>query len=178
MPSNHSRAGSPCPPPSGSAAMWLNLSTVSATSTEVQTTVSMDRLPAGNSFLTVAGRAVGTSGYVARVRVATDGAVQLHVGRGISSVTALAGGVVDGLMLVPGEKLRVRVQVTGTSPTTVRAKVWRDGDAEPATWRATANDSTADLQVAGGVALQAYVGGAAGSPDVLVAWDDLWAGQP
>ena len=154
------------------------LRSVSATSTEVQTTVSMDRLPAGNSFLTVAGRAVGTSGYVARVRVATDGAVQLHVGRGISSVTALAGGVVDGLMLVPGEKLRVRLQVTGTSPTTVRAKVWRDGDAEPATWRATANDSTADLQVAGGVALQAYVGGAAGSPDVLVAWDDLWAGQP
>ena len=154
------------------------LRSVSSTSTEIQTTVSMDRLPAGNSFLTIAGRAIGTSGYVARVRVATDGGIQLHVGRGISSITALNGGAVEGLTLVPGEKLRVRAQVTGTSPTTVRAKVWRDGDPEPAAWRATANDSTADLQEAGGVGLQAYVGGAAGNPDVVVAWDDLSAGQP
>ena len=162
--------------PGGTRAAHLDA--VSSTQTEVQAVVAMDPRGAGTAFLTVAGRTVGTSGYVGRLRVGTDDSVQLHVGRGVAAITALAGGVVQGLTFEPGTAYRVRVQVTGTSPTTVRAKVWEDGTSEPAGWHATANDSTADLQTAGGVALQAYVGGAGGSPTATVAWDDLWAGAP
>ncbi|MBD9698243.1 PKD domain-containing protein [Flavimobilis sp. GY10621] len=154
------------------------LSSVSAQDVEVQATVSLDRLPAGTGFISLASRTTGTTGYVGRLRVGTDGSIQLHVGRGVASITALAGGVVSGLTFEPGTRYRVRLQTTGTSPTTVRAKVWVDGTAEPADWRATVTDSTAELQQAGGIGVQVYVGGATGAPVVTAAWDDLWAGEP
>jgi hypothetical protein len=55
----------------------------------------------------------------------------------------------------------MRVLVTGTSPTTVQAKVWPTGTTEPATWQAAATDSTAGLQAAGSVGVQAYLSGSA-----------------
>ncbi|QIK84194.1 PKD domain-containing protein [Sanguibacter sp. HDW7] len=154
------------------------LSSVSTQDVEVQATVSLDRIPAGTGFISLASRTSGTTGYVGRLRVATDGSVQLHVGRGVSTITALAGGVVNGLTFEPGTKYRIRLQTTGTSPTTIRAKVWADGTPEPADWRATVTDSTAGLQQAGGIGAQVYVGGATGSPVVTASWDDLWAGEP
>ena len=52
--------------------------------------------------------------------------------------------------------LSVRVQVTGTAPTVVRARVWRTGQAEPTTWQVSATDATAGLQVAGAVGVGLY----------------------
>ncbi|MGP7960308.1 LamG-like jellyroll fold domain-containing protein [Sanguibacter sp. A247] len=154
------------------------LTEVGARDVEVQATVALDRLPAGTGYLSLASRTTGTTGYVGRLRVGTDGTIQLHVGRGVQSIAALAGGVVTGLTFEPGTAYRIRLQATGASPTTIRAKVWIDGTPEPSAWRATATDSTADLQVAGGIGAQVYVGGASGSPVVTAAWDDVWAGEP
>ena len=57
--------------------------------------------------------------------------------------------------------LAVRLEVTGTSPTTVRWKVWRAGAAEPAAWTVTATDTTAGLQQAGHVGVRSYLSGSA-----------------
>jgi len=59
----------------------------------------------------------------------------------------------------------------------VRAKVWRFGTTEPATWGGTMTDNTiAALQTAGGLGLQSYTGGVAANPAVVFSYDNLWAG--
>jgi hypothetical protein len=69
------------------------------------------------------------------------------------------------------------VQATGSAPTTVQAKVWVEGTAEPATWVRTVTDSTSGLQTAGGVGYIAYQSGSATA--VLTArFDDLTAVTP
>jgi PKD repeat protein len=151
------------------------LTGVSSTSTEVQVTVSADRVPYATTFLSVQGRRVGTDAYAARLRLAADGSVQLHVTRG--NGTPVAGGVVTGLTFAAGDQLRVRLQVEGASPTTVRAKVWRVGTAEPTNWGATMTDNTIPgLQAPGGLGLQSYTGGVSGNPAVVFSYDDLLAG--
>ena len=60
-----------------------------------------------------------------------------------------------------GETLKVRAQATGTSPTTVRVKVWKSTTTEPTAWAATATDSTAGLQAPGSIGLHVYLGSSA-----------------
>ena len=59
------------------------------------------------------------------------------------SATILTQMNVPGLTYAPGEQLVIRMQVAGSSPTTLRAKVWKDGGAEPAACQVTATDTTA-----------------------------------
>ena len=81
----------------------------------------------------------------------------------------LAGPVtVPGLTYVAGMSLSVRVQVVGTSPTTVRAKVWRTGQAEPASWQVSGVDSQAVVQTGGTVGTTAYLSSAATNPPLVV----------
>ena len=47
-----------------------------------------------------------------------------------------------------GNSYEIAMQAVGTSPTTLRAKIWRTGTAEP-NWQLTATDSTAALQRTG-----------------------------
>ena len=67
----------------------------------------------------------------------------------------------------------MRVQAFGSSPTTIRARVWLDGGAEPTTWQTSVTDSTAGLQQAGGVGLASYLAGSFSS--AVARWDDLVA---
>ena len=89
--------------------------------------------------------------------------------------TVLAGGVLQGVTLAAGQQLQVRVQVEGTAPTTVRARAWRAGSAEPTTWQVTTTDTNAGLQAAGAVGLTTYLSSAATNGPVTVRWDDLSA---
>ncbi len=158
------------------ATLGAALTTVSATSTEVQVIVSADKVPTGSgAYVRVEGRRISpTDAYAARLRLQADGSVQLHVTRG--NGTPVSGGVVTGLTFAAGDRLQVRLQVDGTAPTTVRAKVWKVGTPEPGAWRATMTDSTASLQVAGSVALGSYLFGSVTNAPVAVSFDDLWAG--
>ncbi len=145
------------------------LGTVASTSTDLQTTMSLDRL-SGEVYATVSGRLIGAADYGARIKVLSTGAVQLHLER---SATLLVGGTVAGLTAAPGQKLRIRLQVDGTAPTTLRAKVWANGAPEPAAWQFTTTDNTAGLQAAGGIRLQSYVSAAVTGGPMTVRWDDF-----
>ena len=150
------------------------LDAVSSTSTEVAVTVTADKVPAGSgAFVHVQARRVtSTDSYAGRVRLGADGSVQLHVTRG--NGTPVSGGVVSGLTFAAGDQLRVKVQVDGTGPTAVRAKVWKAGQPEPETWRASmAADTTASLQAPGSVGLVTYVFGTATNAPVVFGYDDL-----
>jgi hypothetical protein len=78
------------------------------------------------------------------------------------------------LTYTAGTQLQVRLQVTGTTSTTVRARVWKVGDTEPTTWRVSNIDTTTTaLQAAGYIGVQSYVSGTATSTPVTVKFDDL-----
>ena len=128
---------------------------------ELATTVSVSRLPtSGGLYLAIAGRRVSAGQYQAKLRFRPDGSIGVGLGRLTTSwaETALvAERTVSGVRGVVGQFVRVRVQVTGTSPTTLRAKVWQATAAEPSAWTVTANDSTAGWQVAGGIGLDGYL---------------------
>lgn len=160
---------------------------VSATDSDVTTTVTLDKAATGNGvYIYVAGRRISTNNeYRARLRVLSNNSVQLALTAlaGSSTETTLVGETpLAGVTFTPGLQLKVRFQVIGTSPTTLRLKVWPAGSAEPATWQRTGTDSSAALQAPGSVGLTGYVSGSAtNAPFVVQATDfrvDRAAGAP
>src|SRR5205085_3157717 len=68
--------------------------------------------------------------------------------------------------------VRVRVEVAGTSPTTLRIKAWADGQPEPAEWQYAATDAQA-IQGAGAVGLYGFLDWAATNGPLTASFDDL-----
>ena len=132
---------------------------VSAQDVDVTQVVSLDRLSdTGVAQAWVSARTSGwTSEYQASARVSQTGAVALRLVRRLAGGdTSLANVNVTGLTYTPGQQLRLRLLVEGEGTTTLKAKLWVDGQSEPAAWTATATDSTAELQDAGGVGVGGY----------------------
>jgi len=143
---------------------------VSQTSADVGVKLSFDQGPTGGgNFASVIGRQVGSANYAARVWIRSNSGVQLQLMQGGTTLTAV--NIAD-LVYVPGQQLQVRLQVFGTSPTTIRAKVWAVGGVEPANWQLTTTDATAALQTAGSVGLNAYVSGTATNGPITVRFDE------
>jgi len=161
-------------PTAGSTAT-ATLPGVSSTDTEVRVSATLKQAATGSgAYLSVLGRTIGTEDYRSRVKVSATGTVQLQLLRG---ATTLKAATISGLLYAPGDQLNLTTQVTGTSPTTLRAKIWRAGTAEPTDWQVTAADSAASLQKAGSIGLSLYLGGTATTVPVTAAFDNLWAGQ-
>jgi hypothetical protein len=163
--------------PGGSTAAFL-LGT-SSNRTDLAATLSTDRLPGGSGIYTgVVGRRTTTAGdYRVVVRLQSTGAVSLTLERVATNGTETRftnETTVTGVSLPVGTQLRVRLQVTGTSPTTLRARAWRAGTTEPTTWTVTATDSTAGLQTTGAVGVTTYLSSAAPTA-VVVSVDDVVA---
>ncbi|MEO7016865.1 MAG: PKD domain-containing protein, partial [Leifsonia sp.] len=135
------------------------LSGMSSTNTDCTVQYSLDKTTTGGGlFTSVIGRSVGTTEYSARVWMQANGQAQLQLFQGS---TVLRAANISGLTYAQNQQYQVRLQVFGTSPTTIRARVWKVGTTEPTTWQLSATDSTAALQVAGSVGLRAYLSGTA-----------------
>jgi hypothetical protein len=149
------------------------LESVSTDDADVQVVFSPDKLGTGSGlYLSVLGRVVGSDEYHAVAAIAPSGNLDFILVRRQGAETNLAGK--NGLLsVIPGVQLRVRLQVTGTSPTHLRAKIWRPTDSEPATWNVEATDSTPSLQVKGYVAVTAYLSSTATNAPIRVSVDDL-----
>jgi len=152
------------------------LDAVSTSDLDLWLKLSLDKVTnGGGSYLTVVGRSRGTSGeYRAKVSVSASGAVTLQLVRSSGSETVL-GTANPGLTYVPGDQLQVRLRVTGVSPTTLSAKIWKVGTTEPGAWQVTAQDSTTALQGPGGIGLSTYLSSSATNLPVAVRYDDLLA---
>ncbi|WP_129337394.1 PKD domain-containing protein [Cellulomonas endophytica] len=155
---------------------------VSAPSTDLVHSVVADKPSTGGGlYLTSAARRVeGVGEYAAKVRLRPQGVVSVGLARTLGTTETALGTavVVPGLAWAPGEPLLVRVQASGTGPTTLRARVWRVGSPEPATWQVQATDGTASLQAAGGVGVAAYLSSSATNGPVTVRVDDLVGRAP
>lgn len=156
------------------AQRYAYLTGVSATDTAVDVDVVLPQLPAGGSaYYTMSARRVGTEDYKSRIIVAANGSVILQLQR----TTTVLTNVPTGLTVAAGDALHVRTEATGTSPTTIRAKVWKVGATEPTAWTSTTTDTTAGLQSAGHVGLGVYLGGSVTNVPFQTRFDNFWAGS-
>ncbi|GAA4359801.1 PKD domain-containing protein [Angustibacter luteus] len=138
--------------------------------------VSLDKAQTGGgTYVSVIGRRItATTDYRAKMRFLADGRLTLGLSRTVAGTdTAIATAVTAASGVQPGDVFHVRIQTIGASPTTVRARVWKAGDAEPATWNVSATDATADLQNPGGVAVQGYLSGSVTNAPMTLTVDEL-----
>lgn len=158
--------------PAGST-RTASLKSVSSSNVDMTVKISLDKAATGGGVYTyLVPRQVAANTLIARLWFQSTGVVQLQL---LSGATIVQSSVVTGLSYTPGTKLQVRAQATGVSPTTLRAKVWKVGDPEPAAWRVTTSDTTSGLQAAGYIGLQSYVSASATATPVTVSFDDLTA---
>jgi PKD repeat protein len=155
---------------------WAQLPGVTSTATDLTAAVRLDKLvDTGAAYLGTIGRRVGTSDYRLKLKVDPAGGVSISAIRSSGGETTLATLAVPGLTYVAGAQLKTRLQVTGTAPTTIRAKVWLSTATEPATWQVTATDSTAALQSAGSVGLFTFISGTSTNSPWVFRFDDVRA---
>lgn len=159
------------------ATRYGRLAGVAAGDADMSVTVGLDRLPVvGSTFIYLVGRqtSVNTE-YRMKVRIAPDGRVYVQPTMAVSGRETSLGSefLVAGLTATPGASLKVRGQFFGSSPTTIRMRVWDTSQSEPATWVTTVTDSQAQLQVPGSLALRAYLALKVTNGPVVASFDDL-----
>jgi PKD repeat protein len=164
--------------PASQRSAYLN--TLQQSSTDVTAAVSVGQAPTGGGvYTTVVGRSVAGNSYGLKLRFNANGTVDAFLSRvvgGVETNLQTRLGAVTGYM--PGQVLRVRLQVTGTGTTGLAMKVWRDGTVEPATWLAQSTDTTASLQAAGAVGIVHYLSGSASVFPVVLSVDDFVVRPP
>jgi hypothetical protein len=80
---------------------------------------------------------------------------------------------VPGLTHAPNVPIRLRGEVAGSNPTTIRLKAWPDGQAEPPAWQYTTTDSEPALQGPGSVGVRTYVSAGNTAVPVVFSFDDV-----
>jgi PKD repeat protein len=162
---------------------YAHLGSVSSSATDIYLELATDKPASGSGlYLSVVGRRIAASGeYRAKAHLTSTGAVSLSLVRTTASgaeTTIQSGITIAGLNYVVGDRLAMRLQVTGTGTTTIRAKVWEVGTAEPATWQRSVTDTTAALQAAGNVGLMTYLSSTANNAPITVLVDNVRAAAP
>ena len=158
------------------------LASVSQTVSETDTTFTDTNVSTGTAgvYVYIDGRRVSTNNeYDARVRLTPAGGVAVELTKYAGSATATAIGsevTLPGVTFAPGTQIKVRFQVSGTSPTTLKVKVWAAASPEPATWTLSATDSSAGLQAAGAVGLTTYLSGSTTNAPTTVKFSSFSAG--
>jgi PKD repeat protein len=152
--------------------------TVATSRSDTTVTLSVDKAATGSGiYLSVLPRRVpGQGEYRAKLRLQTPSAVRVTLDRATSAgaeTNILPVVTVPGITYAAGDRLLLRVQAIGTSPTMLRVKVWKAQTAEPTTWTASATDSTAGLQSAGTFGFTTYLSGTATNAPVTASLDDL-----
>lgn len=153
--------------PAGST-RGVRLPTVSVADATIRTDLAMTPAASGSgTYVSVMGRINGSSSYRAKIRYLAGGGVNLSLIRYTGSEESLASNTISGLTVTSGQYLRLRFELDGSSPTTLRAKLWPRDLPEPAAWTVSASDSTAILQTAGSLGIDVYPSSSAASPATM-----------
>lgn len=141
---------------------------VSSTGTSLTFSYSLDKAPSGGGqYVRAIGRGTSSNGYQARV-VVTPTATTLALTKVVAGTETVIASAPVSPAFVAGATYQIRVEVVGTGTTTLRARVWRSDTTEPTTWAVTGTDTTAALQVAGGVGAGGYLSGSATTAPVTL----------
>jgi len=159
-----------------SSAAGARLPAASGTTLTTQVTESWDKRPSGaGAWFLLRGRITTGGEYRLKVGHKSTGAVTVRI------VGTTAAGVetgitpettVPGVTYTAGTPLVALFQVTGTSPTTLRAKVWAASQPQPALWFVAASDATATLQATGHTGIAALLSATTTNGPVKVSVDD------
>jgi hypothetical protein len=160
--------------PSGTSVI-ADLPSVDSSDAQTSAVWSVDKLADG-TYVELRGRKIGNDYYAARIRVAADGTARLYL---LQSANSIAASQLLPFTVTPGTRYNLVIAVSGTSPTTVSAKVWPVAGTEPAGWQMSASNSFAGLQAGGAVGLRGYLPGSssATSPVTISFWDLLVSGS-
>lgn len=140
----------------------MALTAVNTLDSESSVTFSLGAAPStGSSYVGIVSRQSASADYRVRVWMRNDRTVWLVTQQ---SGTTLAAVQLSGLTWNAGDVFDLTSRVTGTNPTTISAKVWKDGGVEPSDWQVTTTDSTAGLQKAGYTSLHVARAASATSP--------------
>lgn len=113
--------------------------------------------------------------YLGRIRLPTDGTIRIQATAEVNGTQTNIGGekTLSGVSQETETYLHLKGQVVGTNPTTIRLKVWVEGQPEPADWLYTVTDSTPELQGPGSVGLRSYVATTATNTPVLYSFNNF-----
>jgi len=152
------------------------LPSVSAQNADIRFLYSTDRVGnGGGTQFNFAGHKSGAGEYRVKLKIASTGVVNVGVAKLVGTTeTMLASQNLAGYTHTAGAKLQVRFQlVTSGGTTTLRAKAWANGVAEPSAWNVSVSDAQAELQAAGQVGLTAYTSGSTTNGPVIMSMDNL-----
>jgi PKD repeat protein len=142
-----------------SSTAGARLPAASGTDLLTQVTESWDKRPNGSGgWFLLRGRITTGGEYRLKIAHQATGAMTARVIRTNSTGTETAittEVTVSGLTYTTGTPIAVLFQVTGTNPTTLRAKVWAATQAQPTTWLFDTTDATTALQGPGHTGLGA-----------------------
>ncbi len=134
----------------------------------------VDNLSGANLDTFVSGRIIDAGSlYRLRVRIQPSGFVEVAMIKAVNgSWTLSQATTIQGLNYQLNDELNIRYQIVGTNPTTLRAKVWKEGVSEPAGWNISVTDSESKLQDRGSFGLR-FQHNTGGSGSVRFLIDDL-----
>ncbi|MFT3888292.1 MAG: right-handed parallel beta-helix repeat-containing protein [Arachnia sp.] len=152
----------------------LSSPSVASSDTTVEFTLDKLNTSGTGTMVSLIGRSVAGQGtYYAKVVVTAKGGTSLQLVRtNGQAVETHLGSTPGGFTVTPGKAYKLRLQVTGKNPTTLRAKVWPATSAEPSAWAISTTEKTAGLQASGGIGVKVYQAGAS-SVTGRVSFDNL-----
>lgn len=159
----------------GSAA-GARLPGASGTTTVTTVSLAFDKRANGlGAYALVRGRIASTGDeYRVKLHVDANGVLDARLVKSISGSEALIGSVVSNLGTVAaGQKIWTTFVVSGSSPTTLEAKIWLDGQAAPTAWTLSATDTAATLQGSGHIGLFAQLSSTTTNGPIVATFDDL-----
>jgi hypothetical protein len=137
---------------------------------------ALDKVPNATTYLSLDTRKSddGRDAYRGKARIGSNGAVTLDLIKVSGGVeTSMKSTTLTGVTVGAGDRLWVRLQADGTSPTTLRLKAWVAGTPQPTNWTLTATDSTSGLQSAGKPGLVTYLSSSTTNGPVRVDVDNF-----
>ncbi|WP_374311544.1 PKD domain-containing protein [Microbacterium sp.] len=152
------------------------LTGVSAQNVDARLTFSSDKVANGGGLhFNYLVHKTAAGDYRLKLRIASTGVVQVSIAKVVGTTeTIVSNRTLTGYTHAAGAKLQLRLQsVTTGGSTTLTAKAWADGTAEPAAWFVSATDAQAELQGPGQVGVVAYASGSATNAPVVVSVDNL-----
>ncbi|GAA2177928.1 hypothetical protein GCM10009847_05930 [Leucobacter tardus] len=137
----------------------MALQSLSAKDTETALDYRMGYGPTtGSGYVGATLRQNGSAGYSVSAWHRTNGTVWLVAQQG---TTVIGTQAVSGLSWKQGDEFSLKAEVTGSNPTTLRAKIWPRGGAEPQSWQLSTTDATDALQQAGYASVRYNLAGSA-----------------
>ncbi len=151
-----------------------NLEKVISEDFDIRFKVKVDNLSGSNLDTFASGRIIDSGSlYRLRIRIQPSGFVQASMIKAANgSWTVSQTATIAGLNYQANDELNVRYQIVGTNPTTLRVKVWEEGNSEPAGWNISITDNDSVLQTSGSFGLK-FLHNNGGSGPVNFIVDDL-----